>query len=260
MTFVHGRAGRIWTIAAALALVAVSPGIAGAGRPLDTEDTGTAARVEVELGATYERVSDGHAGDVTIGVNVGLRENLEVNVQGTLAGVDPPEAGARGGVGDTVLGVKYRFLDETPPWPALLGRLSVRLPTGDEARGLGADGVDVGLLLAASRTLGSLTLTANVGYTITTGDAHADVVTLAGSVEWAPGGAWRLVGELVGEIAVGRDADDTAVVRVGVAWDVFDAGEAPGLLRRATLDGAIGVGLTSASPDVVATIGLTLVF
>jgi len=136
----------------------------------------------------------------------------------------------------------------------------VRLPTGDEGRGLGADGVDVGLLLAASRTLGAITLTANVGYTITTGDAHTDVVTLAGSVEWAPGGAWRLVGELVGEIAVGRDADDTAVVRVGVAWDVFAAGEAPGLLRKATLDGAIGVGLTSASPDMVATVGLTLVF
>jgi len=34
---------------------------------------------------------------VAIVVNVGLRENLEVNVQGTLAVVDPPEAGARGG-------------------------------------------------------------------------------------------------------------------------------------------------------------------
>jgi hypothetical protein len=136
----------------------------------------------------------------------------------------------------------------------------LRLPTGDEARGLGAAGVDVGLLLAASRTLDTVTLTTNVGYTITTGSADADVVVLAGSVEWAPGGPWRLVGELVGEVPVGRDAVGTAVVRVGATWDVFDAGEAPGRLRKATIDGAIGVGLTPASPDVVATIGLTLVF
>lgn len=260
MTVLHDRARLICTLAAALALVVALPEIVGAARPLDTEDTGTAERVEVELGATYETASDGDRGDVAIVVNVGLRDTLEVNIQGTLAVVDPPEAGARGGVGDTVLGVKYRFLDEAPPWPALLGRLTARLPTGDEARGLGVDGVDVGLLLAASRTLGSIILTANVGYTITTGDTDADVVLLAASVEWTPGSAWRLVGEIVGEVAAGRDADDTAVVRVGVTWDVFEAGEAPGLLRKATLDGAIGVGLTAASPDVVATIGFTLVF
>jgi Putative MetA-pathway of phenol degradation len=254
--------GRPWLIgpSVALALLVAWPGIARAARPLDTEDTGTAERVEVEIGATYETASDGDSGGLVIQVNVGLRANLEVSVQGTLAVGDPPDAGAQGGIGDTGLGVKYRVLDEGAPWPALLGRVTLRLPTGDEARGLGVDGVDVGLLLAASRTLGMVTLTTNVGYTITTGSADADVVVLAGSVEWAPGGPWRLVGELVGEVPVGRDAVGTAVVRVGATWDVFDAGEAPGRLRKATIDGAIGAGLTPASPDVVATIGLTLVF
>ncbi len=115
-------------------------------------------------------------------------------------------------------------------------------------------------MLVASRALGPVTLTANVGYTITTGDADADVVLLAGSAEWAVHGPWRLVGELVGEIGVGRDAGDTALARLGFTWDVFDAGDAPGLLRKATLAGAVAVGLTSASPDVVATLGLTLVY
>jgi hypothetical protein len=254
-----GRARPVWATLGTLALV-VWPAIAGAGRPLDTEDTGTAERIEVEIGATYERAAADDAGDLAVALNVGVRENLEVNVQGALAVLAPADAGARGGAGDTVLGVKYRFLDEGAPWPALLGRLTARLPTGDEARGLGTDGVDVGLLLAASRALGSLTLTANVGYVVTTGAVDADVVILAASAEWSPGGAWRLVGEVVGEVAVGRAADDAAVVRVGVAWNAFDAGEARGLLRKATLDAAIGVGLTSASPDVVATMGLTLAF
>jgi hypothetical protein len=99
-----------------------------------------------------------------------------------------------------------------------------------------------------------------VGYTITTGDADADVVLLAASVEWAVGGPWRLVGEIVGEVGVGRDADDTAVARLGFTWDFFDAGDAPGLLRKATLAGAVAVGLTTASPDVVVTLGLALVY
>jgi Putative MetA-pathway of phenol degradation len=256
---VRRRPRLIWP-SVVLALIVAVPGIASAGRPLDTEDTGTAERVEVEIGATYQTASDGDSGSLSAQVAVGLRTNLEVNVQGALAVADPPDAGARGGVGDTVVAVKYRVLDEAPPWPALLGRLTLQLPTGDEARGLGVDGVQVGLLLAASRTLGAVTVTMNVGYTITTGSADADVVNLAGSVDWAAGGAWHLVGEVVGQVPVGRAADGTAVVRVGATWDVFVAGGARGHLRKATLDGALGVGLTSASPDVVATIGVTLVF
>jgi hypothetical protein len=86
------------------------------------------------------------------------------------------------------------------------------------------------------------------------------VVFLGASVEWAVSGPWRLVGEIVGDVAVGRNADDVAVVRVGVTWDIFDAGDAQGLLRKATLAGAVGFGLAAASPDVSAILGLTLVY
>jgi hypothetical protein len=246
----------------AVALLVALPAVAGAGLPLDTEDTGTAERVEAEVAASYESASDGDSGELAVTVNVGLRANLEANVTGTLAVADPADGGARGGIGDTVLAVKYRFLDETPPspWPALLARVTLGVPTGDEARGLGTGDASVGLLLAASRTLGPVTLTGNVGYTITTGEVDADAVLFGASIEWAVGGPWRLVGEIVGEVGVGRDADDTAVARLGFTWDFYDAGDAPGLLRKATLAGAVAAGLTAASPDVVVTLGLALVY
>jgi hypothetical protein len=247
------------TIAAVLLLLAL-PTLAGAALPLETEDTGTAERVEVEVAAFAQSAAGGDSGDLAVAVNVGLLENLEVSAAGALALDDPADDGARAGPGDSVLGIKYRFLDEAPPWPALLARFAVRLPTGDETRGLGEGEVGVGLLLAASRTLGPVTLTANVGYTITTGDADADLVILAASVEWAVARSWRVVGEIVGEVAIGRVADDAAVLRLGFTWDVFDAEEAKGLLRKATLAGAVGVGLTSASPDVNALLGLTLAY
>jgi hypothetical protein len=191
---------------------------------------------------------------------VGLLENLEVAVAGTLALDDPTDGETRVGLGDSLLVVKYRFLDEAPPWPALLARFALRLPTGDEASGLGEGDMGVQLLLAASRTLGPVILTGNVGYGIAPEGADTDAVFLGASIEWAAGGAWRLVGEIVGDIAVAADADDTALIRVGVTWDVFDAGDAKSLLRKATLAGAVGFGLTPASPDVSAILGLTLVY
>jgi hypothetical protein len=246
--------------AVTLILLLALPSIAGAALPLDTEDTGTAERAEVEIATLTQSATDGDTGDLSVAVNVGLRENLELSVAGSVALDDPADGDARAGLGDSFLGVKYRFLDEAPPWPALLARLALRFPTGDEARGLGAGEFEAQLLLAASRTLGSVTLTGNAGYTITTGDADADRVFLGASAEWAAIAAWRLVGEVVGEVAVGRDADSTAVVRIGFTWDVFDAGDAPGLLRKATLAGAVGLGLTPASPDVTAILGVTLVY
>jgi hypothetical protein len=236
------------------------PTAAWAGLPLDTEDTGTAERVEVEVAAFYQSATHSDSGGLAVAVNVGLFHNLEASIAGTLALDDPADGGVRGGLGDSFLAVKYRFLDEAPPWPALLTRFTLQLPTGDETRGLGEGDVNVGLLLAASRTLGPVTLTGNVGYTITTGEGDADVVVLAASLEWVVHGLWRLVGEIVGDVGVGRDADDTVLARLGFTWDIFDAGDAQGLLRKATLSGAIAVGLTSASPDVVATLGLTLVY
>lgn len=249
-----------WPRAAGLILLAALPSMAGAALPLETEDTGTTERVEVEVAAVYQSATDGDSGDLAVAVNVGVLVNLEASVAGTLAVDDPAGGKTESGLGDAFLGVKYRFLDEATPWPALLARVTLQLPTGDETRGLGEGHVNIGLLLAASRTLGAVILTGNVGYTVTTGDADADVVLLTASVEWAVSGPWRVVGEVVGEIAVGRDADDTAVVRLGFTWDVFDAGDAKGLLRKATLAGAVGVDLTSASPDVNAVIGLTLAY
>ena len=249
-----------WRCVTVLALLVLFPSMAVAGLPLDTEDTGTAERLELEVAADYQAVADGDAGDLAVTVNVGLRANLEANVSGTLAVDDPAGRAAELGLGDTTLGLKYRLLDEAAPWPALLARVTLQVPTGDEARGLGAGDVSVGLLLAASRTLGPVTLTGNAGYTIAMSDADADVVFLGASVDWVVGGPWHVVGEIVGEVAVGRDADDVALIRVGFTWDLFDAGDAPGLLRQATLAGAVAAGLTSASPDVVVTLGITLVY
>jgi hypothetical protein len=93
----------IWPRAAALVFLVALPTLARAALPLDTEDTGTAERVEVEVAAFYQSAAAGDRGDLAVAVNVGLRENLEASVAGTLAVDDPADGGAHGGLGDTSL-------------------------------------------------------------------------------------------------------------------------------------------------------------
>jgi hypothetical protein len=50
------------------------------------------------------------------------------------------------------------------------------------------------------------------------------------------------------------------VIRGGFRYALYETDAAEAWLKALILDGAVGVGLTSASPDAVATVGLSLIF
>lgn len=225
---------------------------ARAGRPLDTADTGTTpgGRAEVELGVDHTRDGDDSLSAGRAVIAVGLGDHLELRLESALAVVDGAEPRARAGIGDTLLGAKYRLRHESPAAPAVLAALAVRLPTGDADRGLGSPGADVTMLAVAGKSWGPITVHGNAGYTIVTDDRSADVWRLAASAEWAAGLGWTLVAEIVSDIGA-TAAPTTAVIRAGARFDLSDV---------ITIDGAAGVGLTRSSPDLVTTVGLTLRF
>jgi hypothetical protein len=220
---------------------------------LATEDTGILdpGTVELELGVDYirERSTDLFLLPSGPVLNIGLLPRLEGTLATELRLVDPDDGPPRAGFGDSHVRLKYRFLDETPRMPALVGAVTVRLPTGDQERGLGDRGADVQPLVLASKMLGSVTLTANAGYTFTTRDRDLDAVNVNAAMEVEITRAWSLVGELVSELATRRRADDRVVVRVGT---VYAVGE------RVKLDAAAGFGATRASPDALLTVGITI--
>jgi hypothetical protein len=241
------------TVVAPLVLAALL-GVPAAwgGRPLDTEDTGTtpAGGGEVELGVDHTREDgDGRSAARAV-VAVGLGDALELRLESALAAVDRAGHPARAGIGDAVLGVKYRLHDESRAAPALLAALAVRLPTGDADRGLGSPGADVTMLAVVGKRWGPVALHGNAGYIIVTDDRSADVWRLAASVEWDAGGAWTLVAEIVSDIGATR-APTTAVIRAGARFH---------LNEYIAVDAAAGAGLTRSSPDLVTTLGLTLRF
>lgn len=248
------RAARLRRLALplVLALLGLAPGVALAGRPLDTEDTATVepGKAELELSLDYAKEPDGNLAGAKGVLSIGLAPRFEGRIEATGLLVDADGETEQHGVGDTLIGFKYRLLDESPERPALLGGLTLRLPTGDEDEGLGTEGVDVGVLLAASKAVGPVVLTWNAGYTFVTADRTADFRTLAGSIEYAVAPGWSLVGEVVGWLGA-RTAPDTGIARIGAVH---------ALTERGRLDAAVGTGLTASSPDLVVTAGVTFSF
>lgn len=235
-----------------VAVLLIHAGVAGAARPLDTEDTGTVdpGNVELELSATWETAPSERASAAQAALNVGITPGFQLKVASGLEWFDPDDAADHVGVGDTFLGAKFRLLEETERRPAALVAVTLRLPTGDDERGLGEPGVDVGVLAVISKTFGPLTLTGNGGYTFVTDDREQDFVTLAASAEYRVTEAWALVGEVFSEVGI----------HTGAAPVVLRGGSTYAIAPRIRLDGAVGVGLTDQSPDAVVTVGVTIAF
>ena len=236
--------------ALAIALVLLWAATATAARPLVTEDTGTLepGEAELELSASHARSTAEGVWLASAALNFGLVSRLEVKVEGGVAALDVPGRRGLAGVTDSIVGGKYRIVDGSPRSPAVMGVVAVRLPTGDDDRGLGRPDVDVTALGALSKTLGPVALTVNTGPTFVTGDRDQDFWTLAGSLELRASGSLTLVAEAVSELPISA-GDPRLVVRAGAVYRV---------LTWLAVDGAVGSGLTGRTPDVLVTVGVTI--
>jgi Putative MetA-pathway of phenol degradation len=244
-----GRAGRRGLVA--LALLLLSASAAWAGRPLDTEDTGTVdpGKAQLEASGNFARSAPVDAWIGLAKLAIGVVPRLEASAQAAFVALDVPGARGEAGLGDTIVRVKYRLLDETLTLPALLAAAELRLPTGDDRRGLGLDDVDVLALAVVSKTLGPATVFGNGGYRFVLRDRDLDAWVLSAAIEYRAITAVALVGEVVSELATTRVRDELVLLRAGVVY---------GLTDRIKVDGAIGFGLTRASPDVTVTVGITI--
>jgi Putative MetA-pathway of phenol degradation len=137
--------------------------------------------------------------------------------------------------GDTRVRLKHRLVDVGSRLPALMAVVSARLPTGDQDRALGADGVDVQPLVVASTTLGPVILTINAGYTFAARGREFDVVNVNTSGEALISKSWSIVGEVVSEVATSGQVNDRIVIRAGAVYAIG---------KRLKLDAAAGLGAT----------------
>jgi outer membrane putative beta-barrel porin/alpha-amylase len=234
-----------------LAVLAPSP--AWAGRPLETEDTATLApgTFESEMSGDYVRNPDDDSWSVKGVLKAGTWPRFEAKLELPVLVLEPDRSRSHSGVGDAVVGAKYRFVDEEPAVPALLGAVALRLPTGDTDRSLGREDVDVTAVGVVGKTFGSFIVHGNIGYTFVTANRDLDVWTLAASAEYRVTAALSLVGEVLGFLASHCDERATGRVRAGATYAIR---------RNVRLDAAVGHGFTRGSPRALVTVGVTVPF
>lgn len=73
-------------------------------------------------------------------INYGLMSNVQIHLIAPLAYVKEEGSGAHYGYGDTELGIKFRFIQETDYIPQVGTFPMVELPTGHADQGLGNGG------------------------------------------------------------------------------------------------------------------------
>lgn len=205
---------------------------AHANHPLLTEDTQVLGkdRMQVELHGlgVKDRSTRRDEGSVTLSRGVHEKADLQLDVPYIRLRSDD---GRVSGVGDTTVSLKWRVYESGPL--SLLVRPDAIVPTGDDARGLGAGRTRWGLNGVAAYEIGPVELIGHVGYLDnrnTRGERRA-LRHASLAVRWAPVNAVTLLVDYARY--TNRDPEDDRASREAVF----------GLIYAWSKDIDVGVGL-----------------
>lgn len=108
--------------------------------------------------------------------NYGALPNVHVHFVTPLAYSSPSAGTTRMGYGDTEVGVKYRFVEQTNALPDIATFPIVEVPTGNSSRGLGSGSSQIYLPLWLQKDIGKWTIYAGAGYWINHGTRNMNWV------------------------------------------------------------------------------------
>lgn len=211
----------------AAALIALAVPAAAAGPPFITDDPEPVEfhHWEVYIASQYfnfHQPAGAYGTGPHLEVNYGPAPNLQVHLIAPMAWADFP-GGTNYGYGDTELGAKYRFVQETSKRPQIGTFPLLEVPTGSEARGLGTGRVDWFVPVWIQKTWGSVTSYGGGGYWHNSG--------LGGRDYWY--GGWQAQYQLTKPFALGAEIfyttsqyfgfSDRTAFNIGWIYD-FDEG------------------------------------
>jgi hypothetical protein len=245
---------RIWMLAAAAFLWGLIPSPGFAGRPLVTEDAGTVEKGAAEIELAFDHARDDNRDKYyvpSLQVAYGLTERIEIAAGLPYLFFDPKEGGKTDGVGDLYGYLKYRVWGERDLYPALTLKPFLKLPTADEDKGLGSGKTDFGVTAAFSESFTGFNLHLDATYVVYGERDVTDALSLglAGEFEIVKGF------NLVSEVRYGNNfnssrKDDPATLMAGFQADIAGA----------VFDAGLTLGLNSAAPDYLISVGVTLKF
>lgn len=150
-----------------------------------------------------------------IEVNYGILHDTQIHLIAPMAFSAPDNGPTTYGYGDTEVGVKYRFLQESSKIPMVGIFPLVEVPTGDHDRGLGSGHVQVFFPVWLQKSFGPWTTYGGGGYWINPG---------AGNRDWWFFG-WLLQRQVLKNLNVGAEIfHETAMQKDGKSDTGFNAG------------------------------------
>ena len=155
------------------------PGIAPAGPPFFTDDPEPVGyqHWEIYAASTYVRETNGSSGTCPHSeINYGLLPNVQAHLIIPVAYSHPKEEPSHYGYGDTELGFKYRFLQETDHLPQIGVFPIIEISTGDEKKGLGNGKAQTFIPIWFQKSRGSWTTYGGGGYWVNPGEGNRDWV------------------------------------------------------------------------------------
>ena len=194
-----------------------------AGPPFVTDDPEPVdfQHWEVYLGSQYEHSGDGAGGTLPhVEVNYGALPNLQLHLIAPVAFDAPSGAGRQFGYGDTELGAKYRFLEETDSSPQVGVFPLVELPTGSTARGLGGGQTQVFLPVWLQKSLGTWTMYGGGGYWINPGAGNRNWWFTGLLIQNQVRPTLAVGVEIFHETAHSNGGKSDAKANLGVIWDL----------------------------------------
>jgi len=166
----------IRSIATLLSIVATAT-LAWAGPPFTTDDPEPVEyqHWEVYLASRSFHDKGGWSGtSPELEVNYGAIPNLQLHLIAPVTFVAPPHDSRRFGYGDTELGAKYRFVEETEFLPQIGTFPLIELPSGDRERGLGTGHAQVFFPLWLQKSFEAWTTYGGGGYWFNPGKDNHD--------------------------------------------------------------------------------------
>ncbi len=170
------RTPRLVVLAVALlSLAGAAPARAQGGPPLLTDDPGTpgAGRWEINVALTLDRTSASREiGAPLVDVNYGWGERLQLKLEIPWIVADDDAEGRRSGLGNPLLGVKWRFLDEDKAGIAVstYPQLGFNLVSSSADRGLAERETSFLLPVSAVKRIGPVSLDVEAGRLFRTGE------------------------------------------------------------------------------------------
>ncbi len=210
-----------------LSLLAVLCGLPGllAGPPYVTDDPEPVEYKHWEVYASSQLYHDNYGWTGTAPqseINYGVVPNVQLHVMFSADFTANQSSASAVGFGDIELGVKYRFIQQTPLLPDVAFYPQVEIPTASRSRGLGDGYTQYFLPLWTEKDFGKWTTNIGAGYYINPGQNNRN---------WWFTGA-MLQRKITDQVAVGAEVfHQTAQVKgggsstylnPGVIWDLND--------------------------------------